>query len=130
MAIPAKRASGAQFPAHLAGGRDRALLGGILLDRVGVADAARRLATYAASPRLHQIVAVNLDCLRIAQVDDAFRQTINEADLAVADGMPLVWASRLARRPRDGRTRQSQWRAHPAGRPRCSTPGQLDPRPP
>ena len=48
MAIPAKRASGAQFPAHLAGGRDRAVLCGILLDRVGVADAARRLAAYVA----------------------------------------------------------------------------------
>jgi N-acetylglucosaminyldiphosphoundecaprenol N-acetyl-beta-D-mannosaminyltransferase len=36
--------------------------------------------------------------LRIAQADAAFRNTINEADLAVADGMPLVWASRLAGR--------------------------------
>ena len=95
MAVSAKRPGSAPLRAQLADGRDRALLCGILLDRVGVADAARRLATYAASPRLHQIVAVNLDCLRIAQVDGAFRQTINEADLAVADGMPLVWASRL-----------------------------------
>jgi N-acetylglucosaminyldiphosphoundecaprenol N-acetyl-beta-D-mannosaminyltransferase len=99
MAIPARKASGAKLRMLVADGRDRAPLSGVLLDRVGVAEAARRLARYAASPRMHQVVAVNLDCLRIAQVDDEFRQTINEADLAVADGMPLVWASRLGGRP-------------------------------
>jgi len=99
MSFPAKKASGADLRTLVAGGRDRAPLCGILLDRVGVAEAASRLATYVASPRMHQVVAVNLDCLRIAQVDDTFRQTINEADLAVADGMPLVWASRLGGRP-------------------------------
>jgi len=79
--------------------RDRAPLCGTLLDRVTLAEAASKLARFAASARLHQVVAVNLDCLRIAQRDDAFRQTINEADLAVADGMPLVWASRLGDSP-------------------------------
>jgi N-acetylglucosaminyldiphosphoundecaprenol N-acetyl-beta-D-mannosaminyltransferase len=79
--------------------RDRAALCGTLLDRVTLAEAASRLASFAASPRLHQVVAVNLDCLRIAQRDNVFRQTINESDLAVADGMPLVWASRLGDRP-------------------------------
>jgi N-acetylglucosaminyldiphosphoundecaprenol N-acetyl-beta-D-mannosaminyltransferase len=99
MAIPTRNASGAELRTLAADGRDRTPLCGVLLDRVGVADAARKLASYAASPRMHQVVTVNLDFLRIAQVDDDFRQTINEADLAVADGMPLVWASRLGGRP-------------------------------
>jgi N-acetylglucosaminyldiphosphoundecaprenol N-acetyl-beta-D-mannosaminyltransferase len=77
---------------------DRVLLSGVLLDRVSLADAASRLESYLTTPQLHQVVAVNLDCLRIAQADAGFRETINEADLAVADGMPLVWASRLAAR--------------------------------
>jgi N-acetylglucosaminyldiphosphoundecaprenol N-acetyl-beta-D-mannosaminyltransferase len=99
MAIPARRTSGTELRTLAADGRDRLPLSGVLLDRVGLAEAARRLASYAASQEMHQIVAVNLDCLRIAQLDDDFRQTINEADLAVADGMPLVWASRLGGRP-------------------------------
>ena len=99
MALTANKASGARIRTVAVVGRDRTELCGVLLDRIGVADAARWLATHAASSQLHQIVPVNLDCLRIAQVDSAFRQTINEADLAAADGMPLVWASRLGNRP-------------------------------
>jgi N-acetylglucosaminyldiphosphoundecaprenol N-acetyl-beta-D-mannosaminyltransferase len=78
--------------------RDRVPLNGVFIDRVSLAEAASRLESYLTTPQLHQVVAVNLDCLRIAQADAGFRETINEADLAVADGMPLVWASRLAAR--------------------------------
>jgi N-acetylglucosaminyldiphosphoundecaprenol N-acetyl-beta-D-mannosaminyltransferase len=75
------------------------LLSGVAVERVGLADAAARINAYLRSGRLHQIVTVNLDFLQIARADVSFRQTINEADLAVADGMPLVWASRLVGRP-------------------------------
>jgi N-acetylglucosaminyldiphosphoundecaprenol N-acetyl-beta-D-mannosaminyltransferase len=78
--------------------RDRVPLCGVLIDRVGLPEAASRLETYLATEQLHQVVTVNLDFLRIARADPDFRDTINEADLAVADGMPLVWASRLAGR--------------------------------
>jgi N-acetylglucosaminyldiphosphoundecaprenol N-acetyl-beta-D-mannosaminyltransferase len=44
-------------------------------------------------------MTINLDFLSIAQRDAQFRQTINRADLAVADGMPLVWAARLKAQP-------------------------------
>src|SRR5207253_4433873 len=47
----------------------------------------------------HQVVTVNLDFLSIAQHHATFRRTLNSADLAVADGMPLVWASRLRGQP-------------------------------
>ena len=78
------------------GSRDRVPLSGVLIDRVGLPEAARRLEAFLTIDRLHQVVTVNLDFLRIAQADPGFRDTINEADLAVADGMPLVWASRIA----------------------------------
>src|SRR5712691_3023889 len=76
--------------------RRRVPLCGIRLDSVGLTEAASRLEGYLVTERLHQVVAVNLDCLRIAQADATFRETIDEADMVVADGMPLVWASRLA----------------------------------
>ncbi len=78
--------------------RERVALCGVLVDRVGVAEAGRRVEAFLQSGGLHQVATVNLDFLHIAQGDLGFRQTINEADLAVADGMPLVWASRLTGR--------------------------------
>jgi len=45
------------------------------------------------------IVTPNLDHLRRLVVDDEFRSTCAPADLAVADGMPLIWASRLQGTP-------------------------------
>ncbi len=45
------------------------------------------------------IVTPNLDHLRRLRGDGAFRAICESADLVVADGMPLVWASRLQRTP-------------------------------
>jgi len=45
------------------------------------------------------IVTQNLDMLRRTLSSDSFRELIRGADLVVPDGMPLVWASRLARLP-------------------------------
>jgi N-acetylglucosaminyldiphosphoundecaprenol N-acetyl-beta-D-mannosaminyltransferase len=45
------------------------------------------------------VVTVNLDILRRAAVDVDARALYGEADVRVADGMPIVWASRLQGRP-------------------------------
>jgi N-acetylglucosaminyldiphosphoundecaprenol N-acetyl-beta-D-mannosaminyltransferase len=45
------------------------------------------------------VVTPNLDFLRRASKDMSFSALISEADLVVADGMPLIWASRLQRTP-------------------------------
>jgi N-acetylglucosaminyldiphosphoundecaprenol N-acetyl-beta-D-mannosaminyltransferase len=44
-------------------------------------------------------VTANLDHLRRYRTDPEAKRLIDEADLVVADGMPLVWASRLAGTP-------------------------------
>ncbi|GGM17246.1 WecB/TagA/CpsF family glycosyltransferase [Dactylosporangium sucinum] len=44
------------------------------------------------------IVTPNVDILRQVARDPALRQELSRADLAVADGAPLVWAARLAGR--------------------------------
>jgi N-acetylglucosaminyldiphosphoundecaprenol N-acetyl-beta-D-mannosaminyltransferase len=49
------------------------------------------------------VVTANLDYLRRCQVDDAFSRFVKNADLIVADGMPLIWASRLQGTPLPGR---------------------------
>jgi N-acetylglucosaminyldiphosphoundecaprenol N-acetyl-beta-D-mannosaminyltransferase len=62
---------------------------------VDLATAIERMRRFVHSGSPHQIMTVNLDFLRIADRTPDFRETINGADLAVADGMPLVWVSRL-----------------------------------
>jgi N-acetylglucosaminyldiphosphoundecaprenol N-acetyl-beta-D-mannosaminyltransferase len=46
-----------------------------------------------------RIVTPNVDILRLARTDPAVRGYLSDATLLVADGMPLVWASRLAGTP-------------------------------
>src|SRR4051794_5065512 len=75
--------------------RDRLELAGALIDRIDLSDAVDRIRGFVHAGRPHQIVTVNLDFLTIAQRDAGFRETINSSDLAVADGMPLVWLSRI-----------------------------------
>jgi N-acetylglucosaminyldiphosphoundecaprenol N-acetyl-beta-D-mannosaminyltransferase len=45
------------------------------------------------------ICPVNLDVLRKVVHDPAQRALVEQADLRTADGMPLLWASRIARTP-------------------------------
>lgn len=45
------------------------------------------------------VVTPNLDHLRRADTDGEFRRMLGEADVVVADGMPLIWASRLQGTP-------------------------------
>jgi N-acetylglucosaminyldiphosphoundecaprenol N-acetyl-beta-D-mannosaminyltransferase len=49
------------------------------------------------------VVTPNLDHLRRLRRDASFKERYRRADLAVADGMPLVWACRLQRTPLPGR---------------------------
>jgi len=46
--------------------------------------------------RGHWTITANLDHLRRYRREPEVKQLIDEADLVVADGMPLVWASRIA----------------------------------
>jgi N-acetylglucosaminyldiphosphoundecaprenol N-acetyl-beta-D-mannosaminyltransferase len=79
--------------------RPRLDLFGILIDRVDLAGAVARIRAFLAAGTPHQIVTVNLDFLHQAERNATFRSTINDADLAVPDGMPLVWLSHIMGTP-------------------------------
>jgi N-acetylglucosaminyldiphosphoundecaprenol N-acetyl-beta-D-mannosaminyltransferase len=79
--------------------RQRVDLGGVLIDRVNSSSAVDRIRDFLRSGKTNQIVTVNLDFVAIARRDSGFRETLNRADLAVADGMPLVWVSRMGDDP-------------------------------
>jgi N-acetylglucosaminyldiphosphoundecaprenol N-acetyl-beta-D-mannosaminyltransferase len=83
--------------------RQRLDLFGVLIDHVDSRAAVERIRAFLETGGAHQIVTVNLDFLYLAERDPGFRLAINEADLAVPDGMPLVWLSRTLGLPLKGR---------------------------
>jgi N-acetylglucosaminyldiphosphoundecaprenol N-acetyl-beta-D-mannosaminyltransferase len=79
--------------------RPRVYFGGTAIDQLDFDQAVERIREFLASGRPRQVVTANLDFLSIAERNHEFRAAINAADLAVADGMPLVWLSRLRGEP-------------------------------
>lgn len=67
----------------------------VAVDHVTRADVKVTLDGFVRAGTPHQVVTVNTDFVRLARGDAAFRQAINHSDLSVADGMPVVWTSRL-----------------------------------
>lgn len=75
---------------------------GSYLIRVNMPDRAALLAEVARRFRAGKgfaLATINLDHLVKLRQDDAFRNAYAAQDLVVADGNPIVWLSRLARRP-------------------------------
>ncbi|GAA0500523.1 acetyl-mannosamine transferase [Paractinoplanes deccanensis] len=78
---------------------DRVHLDGTGIDRITEAEVVAVVREALTRGRGGRIITPNVDILRRAQGDAECRRHLNDADLIVADGMPLVWASRLGGRP-------------------------------
>jgi N-acetylglucosaminyldiphosphoundecaprenol N-acetyl-beta-D-mannosaminyltransferase len=63
------------------------------------AEAVRAIVDAADAGNGHWTITANLDHLRRYHQDPVQKGLIDDADLVVADGMPLIWASRLAGKP-------------------------------
>ena len=72
---------------------------GIRIDDVTMDEAVERLAAFAASGVCHHAVTVNPEFIMEAQKNAAFAAILNAADLALPDGIGLVWAARWRGRP-------------------------------
>lgn len=60
------------------------------------AEAVQTIVSAAAEGRGHWTVTANLDHIRRYRCEPLARRLIDSADLVLADGTPLIWASRLA----------------------------------
>ena len=67
---------------------------GVPLDSLTLQQALAAIEDMIASRRPHYLVTANVDFLVQAQRDAELRRILVESDLALCDGMPLVWASR------------------------------------
>jgi N-acetylglucosaminyldiphosphoundecaprenol N-acetyl-beta-D-mannosaminyltransferase len=77
----------------------RARIAGIEIDRVTRRDALERIFALARTRDRHIVVTPNLDHMVRLRSDENFRSVYASASLVLADGMPLVWVSRLGNTP-------------------------------
>jgi exopolysaccharide biosynthesis WecB/TagA/CpsF family protein len=77
----------------------RPVLRGVSFDAVTEADAVAAIVAASRAGRGGWVVTPNVDIMRALDRDPQLRTLVASADLVVADGMPLIWASRLAGRP-------------------------------
>ena len=78
---------------------DRVQLDGTGIDRITEDEVVAVVRDALANGRGGRIITPNVDILRRAATDPQAKRHLDNADLIVADGMPLVWASRLGGRP-------------------------------
>ncbi len=71
----------------------------LYLDRLDLPGAMERIEGFLQEDWAHQVVTVNIRFVTIASQDPAFARVVNRAHLVVADGMPLIWLSRLIGAP-------------------------------
>ncbi|BAM02626.1 WecB/TagA/CpsF family glycosyltransferase [Phycisphaera mikurensis] len=93
---PPEAAEGAEGPA---GPERRVRLAGVDLDPLTLRGTIELMLGALDAGRGGWLVTSNLDHLRRAGHDPSFRAMLAAADRVVADGMPLVWASRIAGTP-------------------------------
>lgn len=74
--------------------RQRIRLLDTVIDPVTLAEAMTEIERYVETGTPRQLVTVNVDFVKIAQEDERFRRIVNQSDLSVADGKPLLWAAR------------------------------------
>ena len=72
---------------------------GCRIDNLSMEETLVRIEEFIHSGKPHQHVVVNVDKLVKARHDPELRRIINECALINADGMPVVWASRLLGKP-------------------------------
>ena len=81
------------------GNIERIVLRGVPIDVLTEHGCVEHLISESSAGRGGWVITPNLDHLRRADTDDEFRTMLQEADVVVADGMPLIWASRLQGTP-------------------------------
>ncbi len=74
---------------------------GIQIDALNMNEAVARLSDWIDQPNqtCRYLVTPNVDHTILLEEQSAFRGAYQDADLVLADGFPIVWASRLLRKP-------------------------------
>ncbi|MGA2278614.1 MAG: WecB/TagA/CpsF family glycosyltransferase, partial [Terracidiphilus sp.] len=68
---------------------------GVAVDNLTMDEVLQAVEAKIAEGGFHQIATANVDFLMKSIHDEELYETLSQCDLVLADGMPLVWASRL-----------------------------------
>jgi len=72
---------------------------GVKIDNVDMDEAIRKVRGFFKSGKKAYVVTPNPEMVMLARRDSEFQRILNGADLAIPDGIGLVWASRILGRP-------------------------------
>lgn len=75
------------------------VVGGVAVDPLTEDEVVERVGAELEQGRGGHVVTPNVDICRAVTRDPELRDLVGSAEIVVADGMPLVWASRLLRTP-------------------------------
>lgn len=72
---------------------------GVHVDRVTIHQAAQKIMDFFKEDRLHMVFTPNSEIIMVAYQDPEFAALLNSADLLTADGIGVVYAAKLLKRP-------------------------------
>ncbi len=65
------------------------------IDNMTIAEAVSKIILYSKSKNLKYVVTPNVDHIVKLSRDQEFKVVYNKSDLVLADGMPILWASKI-----------------------------------
>ena len=74
-------------------------LSGVKIHQVNLSKAINIIENFIKNGQRHQVCVTNTYCVVAMQRDEEFRKINNSSSLVVADGVPLVWVSKLYGQP-------------------------------
>lgn len=78
---------------------DKVNILGVKVDKVNVDSAAGRICEFLNTDKLNKVYTPNSEIIMAAYKDDKFRDVLNNAELLTADGIGVVYASKILGKP-------------------------------
>lgn len=79
--------------------RDKISIFGVNIDKLTLKDAEERVKSFLNSNTINTIYTPNTEIVMEARKDNDFKELLNKADLVIPDGIGLVYASRIKKKP-------------------------------
>lgn len=79
--------------------KDKVNILGVYVDMVNINQAADRIIRFFDEDRLHKVYTPNSEIIMAAYKDESFKNLLNDADLLTADGIGVVYASKILGKP-------------------------------
>ena len=78
---------------------DKVNILGVNVDMVNIAQATDRIMEFFEEDKLHKVYTPNSEIIMLAYKNEEFRQMLNSAELLTADGIGVVYASKILGKP-------------------------------